>query len=117
MQPRLLLLIVLALIAQVVNASWHGFDLVEDGLQLISAATLAALVVALVRARSRRRTDLILRVLDELGQPLTVLRGYLSMLRDGSLASLNGHTQVLLAECDRLDRIGKQLVQTIRERY
>jgi hypothetical protein len=37
------------------------------------------------------------------------------MLRDGSLASLNGHTQVLLAECDRLDRIGKQLVQTIRE--
>ena len=62
MKLRLSLLFGLALTAQLVNASWHGFDPVEDGLQLASAATLAALVLALAKARSERRKALILQV-------------------------------------------------------
>ena len=36
MRLQLVILFVLALTAQMVNAAWHGFDPVEDGLQLAS---------------------------------------------------------------------------------
>jgi signal transduction histidine kinase len=114
MKVRLTVLFVLALAAQLVNAGWHGFDLVEDGLQLLSAATLAALVLSLAKARNQRQKALILQVLDELGQPLTVIRGYISMFSDGTLRSVNGHAQVLQGECDRLQLISRPLVDTIR---
>jgi len=90
MRLQLAVLFALALTAQVVNAAWHGFDLVEDGLQLTSAGTLSLLILRLNRVHSRRRKALILRVLDEMGQPLTVLQGYTSMLSDGTLRSLDG---------------------------
>src|SRR2546428_6834834 len=102
MKLRLVVLFVLALTAQLVNAAWHGFDPIEDGLQIISAGTLAMLVLALSRASTERRKTLILRVLDELGQPLTVIQGYVSMLADGTLTSLNGQTEVLQGECKRM---------------
>ena len=35
MRLQLAILFVLALTAQLVNAAWHGFALVEDGLQAI----------------------------------------------------------------------------------
>jgi len=41
MRLQLAILFVLALSAQLVNATWHGFDPVEDGLQIASAGTLA----------------------------------------------------------------------------
>ena len=41
MKIQLVVLFVLALTAQLVNAAWHGFDPVEDGLQFASAGTLA----------------------------------------------------------------------------
>jgi signal transduction histidine kinase len=115
MKLRLSLLFGLALTVQLVNASWHGFDPIEDGLQLASAATLAALVLALAKARSERRKALILQVLDELGQPLTVLHGYISMFSDGTLHSMNGHAELLQRECDRLRLISRRLVETIRQ--
>jgi hypothetical protein len=105
---------VLALTAQLINAAWHGFEPVEDGLQLASAGTLSLLILRLNRDRSRRRKALILQVLDEMGQPLTVLHGYISMLSDGTLSSLNGQAEVLRGECDRLRCIKRNLVETIR---
>jgi signal transduction histidine kinase len=114
MSLELALLFVLALSAQLVNAAWHGFEPVEDGLQLASAGTLSLLIVRLTRVRSRRRKALILRVLDEMGQPLTVLQGYTSMLSDGTLSSLNGQAELLRAECERLRVIKRNLVETIR---
>ena len=69
MRLQLAILFALALTAQLVNAAWHGFDPVEDGLQLVSAATLSLLILRLNRVRSQRRKELILQVLDELGQP------------------------------------------------
>ena len=114
MKLRIGFLFALALGAQIVNAAWHGFDLVEDGLQLASAATLAALILTLAKARSQRQKALILKVLDELGNPLTVLRGYISMFNDGTLTSVNGHAQGLQRECDRLQLISRRLVDTIR---
>ena len=114
MRLQLAILFVLALTAQLVNAAWHGFALVEDGLQLASAATLSLLILRLTRARSRRRKALILQVLDELGQPLTVFQGYVSMLSDGTLSSLNGQADVLRGECERMRCITRKLVETIR---
>jgi hypothetical protein len=114
MKLQLALLFVLALTAQLVNAAWHGFDPVEDGLQLLSAGTLAVLVLGVSRARSQRQKVLILQVLDEIGQPVTVLQGYISMLADGSLRSLNGHAAVLQGECERLRLITRKLVDVIR---
>ena len=115
MKLQLVVLFVLALTAQLVNAAWHGFDPIEDGLQIISAGTLAMLVLALSRASTERRKTLILRVLDELGQPLTVIQGYVSMLADGTLTSLNGQTAVLQGECKRMRSITGKLVDAIRE--
>ena len=115
MRLQLVVLVVLALTAQLVNAAWHGFDPVEDGLQIISAGTLALLVLGLSRAQTERRKALILRVLDEFGQPLTVFQGYLSMLADGTLTSLNGHTEVLQRECDRMRSKTRKLVEAIRD--
>jgi signal transduction histidine kinase len=114
MRLQLAILFVLALTAQLVNAAWHGFDPVEDGLQLASAATLSLLILRLNRARSQRRKALILQVLDELGQPLTIFQGYVSMLSDGTLSSLNGRTDVLRQECERMRSITRKLVETIR---
>ena len=114
MRLQLAILFALALTAQLVNAAWHGFDPVEDGLQLASAATLSVLILRLNRVRSRRRKSLILQVLDEMGQPLTVLQGYLSMLSDGTFRSLDGRTEVLRAECERLLGIRGNLIETIR---
>ena len=94
--------------------SLAGFDPVEDGLQLASAATLAALILTLAKARSQQQKALILKVLDELGNPLTVLRGYISMFNDGTLTSVNGHARDLQRECDRLQLISRRLVDTIR---
>jgi signal transduction histidine kinase len=108
------ILFVLALTAQLVNAAWHGFDLVEDGLQFISAATLAVLILRLNRLQSRRRKALILRVLDELGQPLTIFHGYVSMLSDGTLSSLNGQAEVLRRESERMRGTMRKLVEAIR---
>jgi signal transduction histidine kinase len=115
MKLQLVVLFGLALAAQLVNAAWHGFDPVEDGLQIISAGTLALLVLRLSRARSERRKALILRVLDEFGQPLTVFQGYVSMLADGTLTSLNGHTKVLQRECERMRSTTRKLVDAIRD--
>jgi signal transduction histidine kinase len=115
MKIQLAVLLGLALAAQLVNAAWHGFDPIEDGLQVISATTLAVLALRLARLRSERRKALILRVLDELGQPVTVIQGYISMLCDGTLTSLNGHAEVLRKECDRMRGITGQLVEAIRE--
>jgi hypothetical protein len=114
MRLELAVLFVLALTAQVVNAGWHGFSPVEDGLQLASAGTLSLLILRLNRVRSRRRKALILQVLDEMGAPLTVLQGYTSMLSDGTLSSLNGQADLLRAECERLRCIKRNLVETIR---
>ena len=114
MKLQLAVLFVVALTAQLVNAAWHGFDPVEDGLQLASAGTLSLLILRLHRVRSRRRKTLILQVLDEMGQPLTVLQGYTSMLSDGTLSSLNGQAQLLLGECERLRCINRNLVEAIR---
>ena len=114
MRLQLSILFVLALTAQLVNAAWHGFDPIEDGLQFASAATLSLLILRLNRVRSQRRKALILQVLDELGQPLTVFQGYVSMLLDGTLSSLNGHTDVLCQECERMRCITRKLVDTIR---
>jgi hypothetical protein len=114
MKLQLAVLFVLALTAQLINAAWHGFEPVEDGLQLASAGTLSLLILRLNRDRSRRRKALILQVLDEMGQPLTVLHGYISMLSDGTLSSLNGQAEVLRRECDRLRCIKRNLVETIR---
>jgi signal transduction histidine kinase len=114
MRLQLAILFALALTAQLVNAAWHGFDLVEDGLQIASAATLSLLILRLNRARSQRRKALILRVLDELGQPLTIFQGYVSMLADGTLSSLNGRTDVHREECERMRQITRKLVETIR---
>ncbi len=114
MKLRLVVLVVLALTAQLVNAAWHGFDPIEDGLQIISAGTLAMLVLGLSRASTERRKALILRVLDEFGQPLTVIQGYVSMLADGTLTSLNGHTEILQGECERMRGLTRRLVQEIR---
>src|SRR5213593_122562 len=105
MKLRLVVLFVLALTAQLVNAAWHGFDPIEDGLQIIAAGTLAMLVLGLSRASTERRRALILRVLDEFGQPLTVIQGYVSMVADGTLTSLDGHTEVLQGECKRMRSI------------
>lgn len=115
MKLQLAILFALALSAQLVNAAWHGFDLIEDGLQFISAGTLALLILRLNRVHSQRRKALILQVLDGLGQPLTIFHGYISMLSDGTLSSLNGHTDVLHRECERMRRITRQLVETIRQ--
>jgi len=49
-----------------------------------------------------------------LGQPLTVFQGYISMLSDGTLSSLNGRTDVLRQECERMRCITRKLVETIR---
>jgi len=114
MRLQLSILFVLALTAQLVNAAWHGFDPIEDGLQFASAATLSLLILRLNRVRSQRRKALILQVLDELGQPLTVFQGYVSMRRDGTLSSLDGHTDVLRQECERMRCITRKLVDTIR---
>ena len=114
MRLQLAILFALALTAQLVNAAWHGFDPVEDGLQLASAATLSLLILRFNRVRSQRRKALILRVLDELGQPLTIFQGYVSMLSDGTLSSLNGRTDVLRQECERMRSITRKLVETIR---
>jgi len=114
MKLQLTILFVLALTAQLVNAAWHGFDPIEDGLQLASAGTLSLLILRLNRVRSRRRKALILRVLDEMGQPVTVLQGYLSMLSDGTLSSLDRQAEILRAECERLRSIKRSLVETIR---
>lgn len=114
MRVQLAILFVLALTAQLVNAAWHGFDPFEDGLQFASAATLSLLILRLNRVRTRRRKTLILRVLDELGQPLTVLHGYVSMLSDGTLSSLNGQADLLHQECERMRCITRNLVETIR---
>src|SRR5690349_16011771 len=114
MRLQLAILFVLALTAQFVNAVWHGFDPVEDGLQLASAATLSLLILRLHGVRSRRRKALILKVLDELGQPLTVFHGYVSMLSDGTLSSLNGQADLLRQECERMRCITRKLVETIR---
>jgi hypothetical protein len=54
MKLQLAFLFGLALAAQLANAAWHGFDPVEDGLQLLSAGTLAMLVLRLSRAFSQR---------------------------------------------------------------
>ena len=115
MRLQLAILFALALTAQLVNAAWHGFDLIEDGLQFISAGTLALLILRLNRVHSQRRKALILQVLDELGQPLTIFQGYISMLSDGTLSSLNRHVDVLHRECERMRRITRQLVETIRQ--
>ena len=114
MRLQLAILFVLALSAQLINATWHGFDPVEDGLQIASAGTLALLIVRLVRVRSQRRKALILQVMDEMGQPITVFQGYVSMLSDGTLSSLNGQADVLRQECERMQGITRKLVETIR---
>jgi signal transduction histidine kinase len=114
MRLQLAILFALALTAQAVNAAWHGFDPIEDGLQFASAGTLSLLIVRLHRVRSQRRKALILQVLDELGQPLTIFQGYVSMLSDGTLSSLSGRTDVLRQECERMRCITRKLVQTIR---
>jgi signal transduction histidine kinase len=115
MRRQLAILFVLALGAQLANAAWHGFSLVEDGLQIVSAGTLALLILRLNRVRSQRRKALILQVLDELGQPLTIFHGYISMLSDGTLSSLNGQANVLRRECERMRCITHELVETIRQ--
>jgi len=61
MRLQLAILFGLALTAQLVNAAWHGFDPVEDGLQLASAATLSLLILRFNRVRSQRRKALMLR--------------------------------------------------------
>src|SRR3989442_15292808 len=114
MPVQLAILFVLALTAQLVNAAWHGFDPVEDGLQFASAATLSLLILRLNRVRTQRRKTLILRVLDELGQPLTVFHGYVSMLSDGTLSPLNGQADMLRQECERMRCIPRELVEAIR---
>jgi signal transduction histidine kinase len=108
------LLLLLALGTQLVLAAREGFDPLDDGLQLASAATLVALILHLTQTRQRRQKELILRILDELGQPLTVLRGYLSMLRDGTLESLDGRLDLLQGQCDRLQGIIRTLVEAVR---
>ena len=115
MRFQLAILFVLALTAQLVNAAWHGFDLIEDGLQIASAGTLALLILRLNRIHGQRRKALILQVLDELGQPLTIFHGYISMLSDGTLSSLNGHADALHRECERMRQISRKLVETIRQ--
>jgi signal transduction histidine kinase len=114
MKFEIAILFVLALSAQVVNAAWHGFDPIDDGLQLASATTLALLVLRLARARTQRRKRLILQVLDELGQPLTVFQGYVSMLADGTLTTLNGKVEVLKNEVDEMRGLTRKLVDEIR---
>ena len=114
MRLELAILFVLALTAQLVNAAWHGFEPVEDGLQIASAGTLALLILRLNRVRSQRRKALILQVMDEMGQPITIFQGYISMLSDGTLSSLNGQADVLRQECERMRCIARKLVETIR---
>src|SRR5256885_941953 len=72
------------------------------------------LVLGRSRASTERRKALILGVLDGFGQPLTVIQGYVSMLADGTLASLNGHTGILQRECERMRGLTSRLVQEIR---
>lgn len=114
MKLEIAVLLMLALTAQIVNAAWHGFDPIEDTLQVASAGTLALLVFRLARARSQRRKRLILQVLDELGQPLTVFHGYVSMLADGTLSSLNGKVEVLRNEVEEMCSLTRKLIDEIR---
>jgi signal transduction histidine kinase len=109
------LLLVLAIGIQLVIAAREGFDPVDDSLQIASAATLVALVVEVTRRRRRRQKELILRILDELGQPLTVFRGYLSMLADGTLRNFDGKVELLLAQCDKMQQITQRLVEAVRK--
>ena len=106
-----------AVCIQVFLVTRHGFDPIEDGLAVISAVLLVTLVVRLAGARSRRRKDLILRILDELGQPLTIFQGYVSMLADGTIQSLNGNARVLSEKCEEMRGLTRRLVQTVRESW
>jgi hypothetical protein len=102
---------------QIFLVTRHGFHPLEDGLAVLSALLLLILVVRLAASRSRRRKDLILRILDELGQPLTVFQGYVSMLADGTIQSLNGNARVLTEKCEEMRSLTRRLVQTVRESW
>ena len=115
MRVEIAVLVVLALATQLFLAARHGFEPVEDGLQIASAGTLVLLVFRVANARLRRRRELVLQILDELGQPLTVFHGYLSMVADGTLPSLNGKLELLEGKCDDMRRIVRKLVDVIRE--
>ena len=117
MRADIVLLVLLALSIQLFTAFHHGFELLEDGLQLASGITLVILVLRAMRLRTRHQTELLLQILDELGQPLTVFHGYLSMLADGSLRSLDGKIDVLRAECEEMRRIIRKLVNTLRQAW
>jgi signal transduction histidine kinase len=114
---EVVLLVGAAIAIQVFLATRHGFDPLEDGLAMLSAILLVVLVVRLSAARSRRRKELVLRILDELGQPLTVFQGYVSMLADGTIHSLNGGTHVLAEKCEEMRMVMRRLVQTVRESW
>jgi hypothetical protein len=76
-----LVAVVLLQAAAVLN---DGFQPVDDLIAIGTVALLVFLAVWLQEARRRRA----LNVADHMGQPITVLRGYLSMLVDGSLPAL-----------------------------
>jgi hypothetical protein len=109
------LLVLLAVVTQLMLAARHGFEPVEDGLQVASAGTLVLLVIIASRARVRKRKALVLQILDELGQPLTVFQGYLSMLSDGTLSTLDGRYDVLKAKSEEMRQMVRRLVAVVRE--
>ena len=115
MKLEVALLLIVAIAAQLALAARHGFEPLEDGLQLTSAGTLVLLVINAWRARMPKRKELVLQILDELGQPLTIFQGYLSMLADGTLNSLNGKLDVLQAKWDEMRWIVRRLVTVVRE--
>ena|SRR5947208_412190 len=117
MRTEVLLLLVLALSIQVFTAFRHGFNLFDDGLQLASGVTLVFLVLRAMQLRTRHQKRLILQILDELGQPLTIFHGYLSMLADGSLRSLDDRVELLRTECEEMRRIIRKLVDTLRQAW
>ena len=117
MRTDILLLVLLAFSVQVFTAFRHGFDLFDDGLQLASGCTLVILVWRALRLRTQHQKKLILQILGELGQPLTVFHGYLSMFADGSLQSLDDKIDVLRSECEEMKRIVRKLVNTLRQAW
>jgi signal transduction histidine kinase len=80
--------------------------------------TLAREHAERLAALERAKSDFLNLASHELRGPLTVVRGYMSMLADGSLGELNGRVpQVLTVVMDRLEamnRIVDQIIDTAR---
>jgi hypothetical protein len=48
---------------------------------------------------------------------LTIFQGYVSMLADGTIQSLNGNARVLTEKCEEMRGLTRRLVETVRESW